>query len=116
MSPPQADAKEAIRLLAQHYRLATLSNNLLVANELLRAHGQWDSFSISGNSVEIGFSKPDLRLFRYVLDRAGCKPEEALMVGDWLDNDIAPAKHLGLATACIRTGWYSDVEPQDDAE
>lgn len=45
-----------------------------------------------------------------------CKPEEALTVGDRLDIDIAPAKHLGLTTACIRTGWYSDVEPQDDAE
>lgn len=71
LSPPQADAKEAVRLLAQHYRLATLSNNLLVANKLLRMHGQWNSFAVSGNSAEIGFSKPDLRLFRYVLDRAG---------------------------------------------
>jgi HAD superfamily hydrolase (TIGR01549 family) len=116
LSPLQTGAAEAIRLLAQHYRLATLSNNLLVANDLLRAYGLWDYFAISGNSAEVGLHKPDPRLFRYVLERAECKPEEALMVGDRLDNDITPAKILGLKTARIRTGWYCDVESQYDEE
>jgi HAD superfamily hydrolase (TIGR01549 family) len=116
LSPLQPGAAEAIRLLAQHYRLATLSNNLLIADDLLKDYGLWGYFTISGNSAEVGFSKPGPRLFRYVLDRAGCRPAEALMVGDRLDNDIAPAKRLGLKTARIRTGWYSDVEPRSDEE
>jgi HAD superfamily hydrolase (TIGR01549 family) len=116
LSPLQPGAAEAIRLLAQRYRLATLSNNLLIANDLLKDYGLWDYFIISGNSAEVGFSKPDPRLFRYVLDRACCHPGEALMVGDRLDNDIAPAKRLGLKTARIRVGWYSDVEPRSDEE
>jgi HAD superfamily hydrolase (TIGR01549 family) len=111
LSPLQSGAAEAIHFLARHYHLATLSNNLLIANDLLRDYGLWDCFTISGNSAEVGFSKPDPRLFRSVLDRAGCQPAEVLMVGDRLDNDIAPAKRLGLKTARIRTGWYRDVEP-----
>jgi HAD superfamily hydrolase (TIGR01549 family) len=116
LSPLQPGARDAIRLLAHRYRLATLSNNLLVANELLQDYGLAPYFLISGNSAEVGFRKPDARLFRYVLDRASCRPAEALMVGDRLDNDIAPAKRLGLQTARIRTGWYSDVEPSCEEE
>lgn len=111
LNPMQPGAAEAIHLLARRYRLATLSNNLLIANELLKFHGVWDCFVVSGNSAEVGFSKPDPRLFQCVLTRAGCQPAEALMIGDRLDNDIAPAKRLGLRAARIRVGWYSNVEP-----
>lgn len=116
LNPLQPGAREAIRLLAQRYRLATLSNNLLVANEALKAHDLWAYFTVSGNSAEVGFRKPDPRLFSFVLDQAGCLPYQALMVGDRLDNDIAPAKRLGLKTARIRVGWCRDVEPCGEAE
>jgi HAD superfamily hydrolase (TIGR01549 family) len=116
LNPLQSGAAQAIRLFAQQYRLATLSNNLLVANDLLKVHSLWQYFLVSGNSAEVGFNKPDTRLFQFVLDRAGCRPTEALMVGDRLDIDIMPAKRLGLKTARIRVGWYSDVEPRDQDE
>jgi FMN phosphatase YigB (HAD superfamily) len=116
LTPVQPGAGDAIRVLAQRYRLATLTNNLLAANDSLKHHGLWEYFSISGNSAEVGFSKPDIRLFQFVLHRAGCQPTEALMIGDRLDNDIAPAKRLGLTTARIRVGWYSDVEPHGEEE
>ena len=35
---------------------------------------------------------------------AGCRPEEAVMVGDRLDNDIFPAKALGMGTVWVRQG------------
>src|SRR5207248_1894328 len=59
-------------------------------------------------------SKPDPALFRRALDRAGARPEECLMVGDRLDNDVAPASLLGLTTAWVRwprrsaKGWRPD--------
>ncbi len=116
LTPMQPGASDAIRVLAQRYRLATLTNNLLAANDALKRHGLWQYFSVSGNSAEVGCSKPDVRLFQFVLDRARCQPAEALMIGDRLDNDIAPAKRLGLKTEWIRVGWYSDVEPHGEEE
>ena len=38
------------------------------------------------------------------LDKAGCKPNEAYMIGDRLDNDILPAKKLGIKTIWVRQG------------
>ena len=35
---------------------------------------------------------------------AGCRAEDAVMVGDRLDNDILPAKAVGMKTIWIRKG------------
>ena len=49
-------------------------------------------------SFEHGFSKPDPHVFRILtarLEARGIRPAEILMVGDRLDNDIAPAQAHG---------------------
>ena len=48
-------------------------------------------------SAEVGVEKPDRHIFELALERAGCKPEEAAMVGDRLDNDIVPANEIYTA-------------------
>ncbi len=48
-------------------------------------------------------SKPDKRIFEKAFELAGCLPTESVMVGDRLDNDIKPAKSLGMKTIWIRT-------------
>jgi GrpB-like predicted nucleotidyltransferase (UPF0157 family) len=53
-------------------------------------------------SDEIGVAKPDARFFAAVLDRLGRRPDEVLYVGDRLDNDILPARHIGMFTVFIR--------------
>jgi len=52
-------------------------------------------------SFENGFSKPDPHVFRILtarLEARGISPAETLMVGDRLDNDIAPARAQGWQT------------------
>jgi FMN phosphatase YigB (HAD superfamily) len=52
-------------------------------------------------SFEHGFSKPDPHVFRILtarLEAQGISPEETLMVGDRLDNDIEPARAHGWQT------------------
>jgi len=34
-----------------------------------------------------------------------CRPINAIMVGDRLDNDIIPAQHIGMTTILVRQGW-----------
>ena len=62
-------------------------------------------------SAEAGISKPDPRIFTLALERAECPAEEAVMIGDRLDNDIVPAKRLGMKTVWIRQGFggLSDI-------
>jgi FMN phosphatase YigB (HAD superfamily) len=52
-------------------------------------------------SFEYGFSKPDPHVFRILnarLTACGIHPQQTIMVGDRLDNDIEPAKALGWHT------------------
>ena len=52
-------------------------------------------------SYENGFSKPDPHVFRLLtarLEGRGINPAQILMVGDRLDNDIAPARAFGWHT------------------
>lgn len=46
------------------------------------------------------------------VELAGCQPHNSVMVGDRLDNDIAPAKSLGMETVWIRKGLsiYQNIE------
>ncbi len=92
---------QALEILSARYELATLSNNIVRVKDLLKEYGIARFFSVSGVSEEVGYAKPDPRLYQHVLREAGCRPEEAMMVGDRLDNDILPAGKLGLMTAHI---------------
>jgi putative hydrolase of the HAD superfamily len=52
---------------------------------------------------ELGFGKPDPRVYGKVLADSGCAdPAEALMVGDNLDWDVRGARRLGLRAVWIR--------------
>lgn len=37
--------------------------------------------------------------------RSGCWPENAVMVGDRIDNDIVPAKKMGMHTIWVKQGY-----------
>ncbi len=49
--------------------------------------------------------KPDIKLFQIAVENSGCKPSETIMVGDRLDNDIFPAKAIGMKTIWIKQGF-----------
>ena len=67
-------------------------------------------------SAEEGVAKPDKRIFEIALTRAGCKPQEAAMIGDRLDNDIVPANELGMYTIWIKQGNWVYAEPKEKLE
>ena len=47
-------------------------------------------------SSEVGFSKPDERIFWKALKEAGCTPRDALYIGDSFEHDIEPARKIGM--------------------
>ena len=67
-------------------------------------------------SAEEGVSKPDPRLFEIALDRAHCPAHEALMVGDRIDNDVRPARALGMHTVWLRQGLGGLCAPRTAEE
>ena len=55
----------------------------------------------------------DLKIFQIALGRANCPPENAVMVGDRLDNDIIPAKKSRMKTVWVKQG-FAKYQPNSD--
>jgi HAD superfamily hydrolase (TIGR01662 family) len=64
-------------------------------------------------SADWGVAKPDPGFFRHVIDTAPGQPDEIVYVGDHRDNDILPAKAVGLRTAHIRRGPWGYLWADD---
>lgn len=58
--------------------------------------GLADRFDAFVASEEAGRDKPGPRIFELCLEKCGCAPQEAVMVGDNRDHDIGGALALGL--------------------
>ena len=114
---PFDDCEETLRTLCDRgYQLGIIANQKPGAKARLDAWGLGRYFSVIASSAELGVSKPDPAIFRLALEQADCRPENAVMVGDRLDNDIRPAKELGMKTIRIRKGLAIYMKPSCEAE
>ena len=114
---PFDDCEETLRTLCDKgYQLGIIANQNPGAKDRLDAWGLGRYFSVIASSAELGISKPDKEIFRLALAMADCRPENAVMVGDRLDNDIRPAKELGMKTVRIRKGLAIYMKPSCEAE
>jgi len=74
----------------------TLSRGDAEVLEDWRRFGLHDAIAGVVSSHSIGWRKPHPAIFRRALELAGCRPEEAFMVGDNLVADVEGAKSLGM--------------------
>lgn len=87
------DAKE---ILGLPVKKAILSS----ASDFLIKQSFSEGFEIFGSKTS-EFQKPDSRAFSTVLESLGIKPEDAVMVGDEAERDLAGAQRLGIKTVLI---------------
>jgi len=99
---PAPQYTSALRSLATKYKLAMASNQPAGAHAGMTRFGICRYFDVLGISAEMGIGKPDRRFFEALLDKAGIAPQQAIMVGDRIDTDIAPAQALGLCTVQVK--------------
>ena len=109
-------AENCLCELSKHYKIGIIANQKLGSEERLEKLGLLKYIDIVIASAEEGVAKPDLRIFQIALDRANCKPEKALMVGDRIDNDIVPANKIGMKTIWIKQGFGKYCEPKTEIE
>lgn len=106
------DAKIVLETLHNRYKIGVIANQLPNLEKRLENFGirQWIDLIIS--SADCGFSKPSSKIFQLALQKASCSASSATMIGDRLDNDIAPAKALGMKTIWIKQGFsaYSPIQ------
>lgn len=92
--------------LSKKYKIGVIANQSLGTADRLEKHGVLKFIDLVIASAEEGVEKPDKRIFEIALSRAGCKPENAVMIGDRVDNDIIPAKKMGMKTIRVKQGMW----------
>ncbi len=84
---------------------------MLISNATTRLRSDLEALGITGefdyiiNSSEVGFAKPDHRVFSSALGRIGLLPAEALFIDDSMSH-VQAAHAMGL---CVH--HYSGIEP-----
>ena len=110
------DTMECLRILKKRYKLGIIANQIPGAEKRLEKMGIHHFFDLIITSAEEGAAKPDTGIFKIALTRSGCAPEHAVMIGDRIDNDIVPAKRLGMKTVWIKQGFGKYWNIQGDCE
>lgn len=104
------------RLHGRGLPLGIVANQPAAARERLQRAGIGELFAYQGLSALTGFRKPDLRAFTAAAEALGVLPAACIMVGDRIDNDIMPAKALGMAAIRFKTGRHRRQKPRSAAE
>ena len=108
-------APDVLSALHGKYKLGIIANQSLGTQERIDNWGIGKYFDVVMASAEAGCAKPDLKIFTAALNKAGCAPADAVMIGDRLDNDIIPARKLGMKTVWVRQGYAIYQTINDDS-
>jgi HAD superfamily hydrolase (TIGR01549 family) len=106
LRPGITDVLEALK--TRGLKLGLAANQPLRALDDLQRHGIGHYFGNQGISAVYGFRKPDVRLFLRACEDLSVEPAHCIMVGDRIDNDVVPAKLLGMRTVLLRTGRHRE--------
>jgi 2-haloalkanoic acid dehalogenase type II len=117
--PPFRDSRDALRRLAERYRLMVVSNVDRYSFAGSEQHLGID-FAAVVTAEEVGAYKPSHRMFEQAMRVArgwGVPPEGILHVAQSLFHDVVPAQALGLATVWVdrRAGRPGGATPVVDA-
>jgi HAD superfamily hydrolase (TIGR01509 family) len=96
--------------LHKRYRLGLIANQPPQVMDCLGDLGLLPLFDVVLLDSDYHVAKPDPTLYRLAMEQARIDPEDGAMVGDRLDNDIIPARRLGMRAilmwlAVDKKGW-----------
>ncbi len=99
------ETEKCLKILSEKYKIGIIANQSPGTSDRLEKLGILRYTDLVIDSAEEGVAKPDRRIFEIALERSSCNPSEAVMIGDRIDNDIVPAKFLGMKTIWVRQGF-----------
>jgi putative hydrolase of the HAD superfamily len=98
-------------LKAKGLKLAVVSNWDNTLEEHCRELGLTRYMEVVAASQVVGSDKPDAGIFRYVLEKVGAAPQEALHVGDMYPADVVGARNASITPVLVDR---YDLQPQAD--
>ena len=117
LTGPYPESRQVLRMLREeNRRLGIIANQKPGVTDRLEKWRLLEYFDIIISSAEEGMKKPDRSIFMLALQRTGASAEKTFMIGDRLDNDIIPAKKLGMKTIWIKQGLYGTISPHSPSD
>jgi HAD superfamily hydrolase (TIGR01549 family) len=108
---PEFVAPTLAALRRSGYTLVVVSNANGTVRQAFRRFGLFELVDLIVDSAEVGFEKPDRRLFDAALKLAGADASRAIHVGDIYHIDVAGARAAGLTPALVdEAGLYADAD------
>ena len=107
------DAVPALTAVREHgLRIGLLSNTARDLGEFVRHHGLEVDAVLTSRTH--GKTKPHETIFRRMLELLDVAPDEALMIGDTLEDDVEGARAVGMRAVLVdREGRYPGEERID---
>lgn len=87
--------------LSKRYDLSIVSNYYGNLEAVLKDYGIYGYLNRLVDSTIVGLRKPDSAIWKMAIDQSGAQPENFLIIGDSMKNDIRPAQTLGCPTILI---------------
>lgn len=106
--------QEVLTTLQRLYKLAVISNATSnLPRHVLDKHGLSSFFRVVVVSRDIGFRKPDPRIFNYTLKELRVKSQQAIHVGNSVLTDVIGAKNAGMKAVWIKKEEQPILEVPD---
>lgn len=105
------ETKETLAYLSTDYYLGIIANQGIGLRERLEELGIVNYFDYILASSDAGIKKPQLGFFERGLNDVGALPQETYYIGDRVDNDMIPAKKIGMRTIRVKQGmgqWHHE--------
>ena len=100
---PLDGAVAAVEALGGAYRLALITNGAAdLQTAKLQASGLAPHFASRSISTQVGYGKPDARIFQHAIDALGVNASETVIVGDNRINDIVGGIDAGLRAVWLQ--------------
>jgi HAD superfamily hydrolase (TIGR01662 family) len=103
---PRPEARPLVQAIFDQGYAVAIATNPMFPLRAIEQRLEWAGvldfpFKLVTSYENAHFCKPNPRYYREIVDKLGCRPQEAMMVGDDTGNDIEPALQIGLHTYWI---------------
>lgn len=96
------EAIPVLEKLRERYKIGLISNTECFSVKDFVDKGYDKYFDYTAFSCDLGFLKPDPRIFKIIMHELKSNPEETVMVGDNLKDDVLAAEKLGIRGVLIK--------------
>jgi putative hydrolase of the HAD superfamily len=89
--------------IKKYYRNIILSNHIPELDEIIKGLGIEKYFEKIYSSGNIGYEKPNSKIYEYVLDGEKINKKDCIIIGDSYSSDIEGGMRMGINSILVRT-------------